>query len=59
MNAINKFTAESKAMMEEHKEKFEAFPRAFLVLVDDCVFDARKNKLNHNMTCHSQLVGGN
>jgi len=58
MNAINKFSAESKAMMDEHKDKFSDFPRAFLVLVDDCVFDARNNKLNHSMTCHTQLMGG-
>jgi len=43
---------------DEHKDKFSSFERCFFVLVDEAKFNAKSKKMNHNMTCHTMVMGG-
>lgn len=57
MAQVEKFKKEAKELMDNNKDAF-TFPRAFLVLEDNAVYDAASKSIKHNFVCHKQIMGG-
>ena len=55
---IEKFKTESKKLMDDNKDHFKDFARAFIVLQDHCKYDEAAKVFKHRHVCHKQAVGG-